>query len=431
MVGAEQPKRGMLKRLGRVPHGQTLSSVTLWFWLSAVSLFSGVGLAVLSVTDLLRLVGCLLTAASAPVFVYTTAIEFLSRRLGGLQSDIADSLSRGLASYFAAYGGTDDVSGDATEPETRLLLATVCLPITSRVAKQQYGRPLLLEYDLDIRMDYLGKLEYQGAYMGEVAVFTRTASYKLYLPTQADIARLFPPFLVVDEKALEIKAVPQLAAAGYLEFLWPLPPGSISSFSQKELAGVKWIDVEPIALGGDATVTYSPTPLPSAEQIREILGVDARAIAPKDVDRIAANSILMGHAVLSDGARSELTQRLRGSRTISLAVKSTYQVLVKGREPGAQPDYRYDVPLARPATVRRIRCALDGGVRREVRLTRASVNASFPLASRSIVDHPEDQDLRWLGADDSPIAPFLPGHGVEFHWERTGKQEDAAELPTA
>jgi hypothetical protein len=36
-----------------------------------------------------------------------------------------------------------------------------------------------------------------------------------------------------------------------------------------------------------------------------------------------------------------------------------------------------------------------------------------------------------LGADDSPIAPFLPGHGVEFHWERTGKQEDAAELPTA
>jgi hypothetical protein len=369
--------------------------------------------------DLFRALGAATTAVEVPVVIFQSCAELLRRRYAALDAipdrvlTATDSAMKrvegvadhALAKYLAAYIVGADSRVSLPDEGARLVWSKVCLPVAVQTIDLQRGRALTTNYDLDITMQQA----HEEASFGWLAVFRRNGRFDVPLTDASDWQTLVRPTLVINSRGFELDSVVQMAVTGKVDLLYPIPGGWLDEGSAylSDLASAEWLHVKRLDIGGQP-VKYPLIRRPSAGDIEHVIG-PTLSLAPPDYKELADVTFMLGYVEPPVGTALE---SLANAGNVEVSTETEYKVWVEDRRGHELP--RYAIPFWEPATVRYIHFELAKELQTTVQLDPASVNCAYRLRQEWTRRDPVDQRLAWqsLGLP----TPFLPGHGVTFHW---------------
>ena len=397
-----------------------------YFWVGAVGTFLGV---VLVAFPLLSFLGFFTAAVSLPLLVYQSCQRYLNRALADfeslpdrLQSDsrrtmgaIEQRVSEGLLKYSTAFALADSPQFQTDDAELRYLLARICLPVDEATIARQHGSPLVTDLQVEIALQRVEHYPW-----GDVAVFHHRERFTRHVPPPIDPWRVFPPTLVVDGGAFEVDSMVRLASKGLVEPLWPIPArwlDALSNDEHEELLSIPWLTVGRFMAAGLPSPGHQVRRTRTADDLRKLLS-PSHNLTPEDLTAVRKHVVAAWRPAYSgdgqDWARIE--RWLQKDANIEVEVESEYRVWVRSVALD-ESLMRYSIQFWRPATVTRMLFEVAESERARVRLTSAAVNCPFELTSEQERHQVERQDLTWRGPGPDGEVPFLPGHGVTFHWE--------------
>ena len=319
-------------------------------------------------------------------------------------------VTRGLRETSLAHALLSEAPLPLANDVERRAWDTVYAPVAAKTIVRQRHHALISNFRLKLTL--LGFEAGQSPLLGRLAVIERVANFDAFAPESADWGDLLPPTLVVSDLAFGLDPFVSLVTAGDVDLLWPTPGSweDIAAVCAAELRTIPWLEITELTVAGKK-VDFPLVPRPSPGMLRDLLGpIAERRGESLDFEALAKVTWMAGGVMPPPGLTLEAISVANTS--IYVQSRSTYRVWVATGDGRELP--RYAIPFWDSCTVRELEFEVDHGLRDRVQLQTASINTAFRL---SVERHRHDrvrQQLTWQSSGDA--TPFLPGHGVTFHW---------------
>lgn len=359
----------------------------------------------------LQIVGLGLTAVSAPFFVFELAMFAVARRLRPFESLPRDTHAAGAAAIeniLAAFAAAHDLDVKrALSEHDRRIVYEVCIPVSLSTVERQKGRPLTRSFSFHITMRGIQEVERRL-----VADFEREAIFEVPADAGLTWSQVIPPTFVIDSRALNIDPFYRLAASGLIEVLWPLSGEWLLDDPEAagKLANTEWLRVDYLKVGDSRPdqLAYPLASRPSTQELQTLLKAIPGA-ANLDYASLAKSTWMAGELKPESGLALESL----GADCYRIESRTRFRTWI--RDGNGNDLFRYNIPFWEATTVERIRFTVADDLVPFVSLLPAGSNCAFRLDDEKRRLHKSDQLLSWDYPNGDP-APFMPGHGVTFHW---------------
>jgi hypothetical protein len=421
-----------------------------WIGLGLTSSLVGIVVGAVSTAEGWYPVSIAIWAVSVPVFAVSVLQAWFGRPLRDLQGYFNTTV-HALVGYTVDHAVGRYLSEElGTNEATAKKVLQLCRPIVRRTLSAQLSKPftargLQLKYTVDRIEDNefgcgseLIRVQWEHAWQLRASV------------PKPDLRDLMPPVFVCDDSALAIREIADLADAGVIDLLWPIPFEWVKRNRDAKLAGQlrkwRWYSVQELWVN-QRDVADCLTTSSKWHEIERVLS----AACERRGSHLSAKALraFKSKCVFASYLKNELGDdgivnavQTTNDYQIDILLKSSYWVWVKGPVPG-QVLYRYEVAFDGPAFVSSIQFGLatredntpipsQQAIFGRWSLIPPAIRAASPLLDYAPTKRIDEQSLRWPVLEGEN-TPFLPGHGVTFMWldsrEPTGGSSTAVAGP--